>query len=91
MAKEYGSDGPIPAILNIDANQISPVLMQVVDAINAGVTGFAGPAGPAGPGYLTGPTGVNFRNFFPPTVSPGVTGQVWSNGGVLNVSLGPGT
>ncbi len=36
MAVEYNQDGAIPAILNIDMNQVSPVLQQVVDAINGG-------------------------------------------------------
>jgi hypothetical protein len=27
--------------------------------------------------------------FIPPTSNPGVTGQVWSNGGVLTISGGP--
>jgi hypothetical protein len=45
-----------------------------------------GNQGSTGP---TGPTGNNPTVFRPPTSNPGVTGQVWSNGGVLTVSAGP--
>ena len=51
--------GPIPEIRNLDANQISPVLGQLVAAVNAGgiggPTGSTGPAGPAIGGYLVLP------------------------------------
>jgi hypothetical protein len=44
--------------------------------------------GPTGATGFTGPTGVNYQLFNPPTTDPGVTGQVWWNlvGGFLQVS-----
>ena len=47
--------------------------------------------GPTGVTGATGPTGSSRYVFNPQTTSPGVTGAMWSNGGVLTISLGPGT
>ena len=52
-------DGPIPEIRNIDDNQISIVLKELVDFVNAGgYNALTGPTGPTGPNNSTqGPTG----------------------------------
>jgi hypothetical protein len=42
--------------------------------------------GPTGGTGMTGPTGVNYTIFKPPTSDPGVTGQVWWNTDHLQVS-----
>ena len=56
--------GPIPEILNLDRQQQSVILKQLVDWVHAtgandGITGITGPTGPGGgPAGPAGPTGT---------------------------------
>src|SRR5271170_2123060 len=74
-------EGPIPEIINLEPNQQSVVLKQLVDWVNAGgsTNGVAGPTGPTG--GTTGAVG--------PTGPAGtLTGQTGPSGGPQGV-LGP--
>ena len=75
-------DGPLIPVTDFDVNRVAPILGQVVDILNLG--GIDGAIDPTGT--------VLWKNLWiPRTSSPGVTGQVWNNNGVLTISNGPGT
>ena len=78
----------IPITLTIDGVAVPSSMTLDPSLLPAGPIGKTGLTGATG---LTGPTGQSRFVFTPPTSSPGITGQVWSNAGVLTVSLGPGT